>query len=158
MSTEQQTILDIDALMDADMGSVETLPEYVNLAKGVYRLKCTKAETYKREAKGDKGASAGFRVTYELLDTKECEEPPFPNGSLCSTSFTANEMGLKMFKRHAMGLLNVTSLDGVKLNEVLESMVGAEVDTVITLRTSTGDNGKVYENTNYRFLHDSPAA
>lgn len=157
MSDNKTTILDIDSIMDMDMGKVETLPDYVNLSKGVYVLKCTKAETVKYPAKGDKPASAGFRIQYELMDTKETNELPFPNGSLVSEGFTLTEDGLKYFKKRAMNLLNVASLEGASLKDVMDSMVGVQATVVVTIRTSEKD-GKQYENSSYRFLHEAPAA
>lgn len=157
-TSTKATILDLDNLMDMDMGKVETMPDYVNLSKGVYVLKCVKAEPYKREAKGDKAASAGLRVVYELVDTKETAELPFPNGSLVSENFTATEMGIQLFKKRAMNLLNVASLDGASLKDVMDSMINVEATAVVTIRTSQSeDKTKTYENANYRFLHETPA-
>jgi len=155
MSDAKNTILDLDSIMDVDMGKVETMPDYVNLSKGVYVLKCTKAEPYKKEAQGEKAARAGFRITYELVDTKECEDLAFPNGSLISENFTATEQGLQFFKKRAMNLLNVSSLDGASLKDVLDSMIGVEATAVVTIRKTKAENGNEYENASYRFLHES---
>lgn len=152
------TILDLDNIMDMDMGAVEAAPDFANLSKGVYRLRCIKAETYKREAKGDKAARAGFRITHELVDTKESEELAYPNGSLVSENFQATEDGLKYFKKRAMNMLNVKSLDGASLKDVLDSLIGVEADTVVTVRkTQSEDGSKTYENASYRSLHSEPA-
>lgn len=161
-TTTDTTILDIDALLDADMDNVETLPEYVTPSKGKYRLKVEKAEISQKDVK-DKTTGATEKrtnlvATYAIQQTVESEDPPFPDGSLFTERWTASEDGLKFFKQRAMGILNIRSCEGAKLRELLDSLTGVEFDAVVTIRQSPGKDGKVYENIQIRALHAEPAA
>jgi len=151
-------ILDLDALFDTDMGSVETLPDYVNPSKGLYVLKVTDAGVKERKDKeGNK--TNGLFITYSITETKESEEAPFPNGSLFSDRYQATEEGLKYFKAQAMKLLNVPDLDGIKMRDVFDGLkeVG-DFSAAITTRKTAGPDGKVYDNFSVRPLHDEPKA
>lgn len=161
MSIENATILDLDALLDADMDAVETAPEYVTPSRGLYRLAVKEAGIASREKKdattGATTKTNRLRVIYSIVATTQSEEPPFPNGSLFQEGWNADEKGLPYFKRQAMNILNVKSLEGAKLRDVFEGLTGVEFDAAITLNVSES-NGKTYTNINVRPLHSEPAA
>lgn len=148
-------ILDLDALLDTDMGQVATLPDYVTPSKGLYRLKITEAGTKKRKDK-EGNEVVGLSITYAIIETKESEEAPFPNGSMFSDRFQATEEGIEYFKKQAMKILNVPDLDGVKMREVFDGLTNTEFDCAITTRKTKAADGKEYENINVRPLHEDP--
>ena len=161
MSETTNSILDLDSFLDEDMGAVETLPEYITPAPGVYllRVKEAKIQQAKPAKQGEEQKSPRMRITYEIVSTIQIEgnEPPFPDGSLFTEGFQATEDGKKFFKRRAMSLLNVSDLAGAKLREVMDTLAGTEVKAVVTISKSQGDNGKTYENINIRAVHETPA-
>lgn len=158
-TTTNTTILDLDSLLDQDMGAVETMPDFVAPAAGVYalRVKEAKIQEAKKPKAGEEQKAARLRITYEIMDTIQIEgtEPPFPNGSLFSEGFQATEDGLKFFKKRAMNLLNVADLTGAKLRDIFETLAGVEVKGVVTIKKTKGDDGKEYENLNIRAVHES---
>jgi len=158
MSDNKAQILDLDALLDTDMGAVVTLPDYITPSKGLYRLKVTEAGIKERKDK-DGNKTANLIIVYSIVETKECDEAPFPNGSLFSDRFQATEEGLTYFKKQAMKIMNEPSLDGVKMRDVFDGLVGMEFDCAITVRkTKDAASGKEYENISVRPLHANPAA
>lgn len=157
MSEKNVTILDLDALLDTEMDKVETLPDYVKPGRSLLQLKIKEAGTKERKDK-DGNKAVNLNIVYEIQETLESDEPPFPNGSLFSDRFQASEDGIKFFKKQAMAILNVKDMEGVKLRDVFEGLVGTEFKAAITVRTTTGADGKAYENLNIRPLHEAPAS
>lgn len=154
------TLLDLDALMDTPLDSVESIPDYINPPAGNYVLTVTKAEIEKYDVKedGKKTGTQGNRIkiTYGVVKTEEvvAGELPVPEGTLFTESFQGTEEGLKYCKKACANILGVKEFDGAKLGEILEGTVGTEFRARITVRTSTiGD--KQYENLQIRAL---PAA
>lgn len=154
------TILDLDAMMDQDMGSVETLPEFVTPSKGLYVLSIKDAgletKDQKNKETGEVEKKSRFRILWEIVSSKETEEPPFPDGSLFQTSYQATDEGLKFFKRDAMKFLNVKDLTGAKLRDVfdgLKEIKGMNAAITVTQTESSTKPGTVYTNINIRALH-----
>ncbi len=159
MSEKNVTILDLDALLDMEMDKVETLPDYVTPGKSLLLLKPKEAGTKERKDK-DGNKVMTLQIVYEIQDTLESDEPPFPNGSLFSDRFQASEDGIKFFKKQAMAILNVKDLDGAKMRDVFDGLVDAEpFKAAITVRTAKdATTGKEYTNISVRPLHEKPAA
>ena len=160
------TILDLDAMMDIEMDKVETLPDYVTPPAGNYVLEVKKAEIAKTDAmpaKGDKPAKpAGskIRIQYaieEVLEVAGNELPP-STGSMFSEQFTGTEDGVKFFKRQAMNILNVKDLTGAKMKDVLDGLTGAKFKAKISIEKTKGDGDKVYENVRVRPVQEEQAA
>lgn len=165
------SLLDMDALLDQDMGSVEDIPDYVEPPAGHYNLgiASAEAETYTqkaREATATEAAKAAkecgrIRVTYRVNSTKEVEgdESPVPDGSLFSETFMLTEQGLGFFKKTAKKILKVEEMEGVNVRELLSELATVEnFDAMITIRTSDKPGGGVYTNTNVRpVVEDEPA-
>lgn len=149
------TILDLDAMMDMDMGEVETKPDYITPAAGTYILDIVKAEITKPKAKeGKEEKPPRIVITYAIAETLECDDEPFPNGSMFSEGFQATEDGLGYFKKQAGKLLNVSDMTGAKLRDILDGLQEVKgVKAIITIRKSKGDNGQEYENVNIRPVH-----
>ena len=145
------SILDLDSVLDQDMGGVADVPDFVEPPAGLYDLGITKAaaEEYKNK-EGEKGAR--IRITYKVNATKEVEgeELPVPDGSLFSETFQLNEQGLEFFKRTAKNILQVEDMTGVSVRELLTELAGIEsFEAKLTVRMSES-NGKTYRNTNVR--------
>ena len=154
------TLLDLDALMDANLDNVETIPDYINPPAGNYVLtvKEAKIEKYDVKEDGKKTGAQGNRIkiTYAVVKTEEviAGELPVPDGTLFTESFQGTEEGLKYCKKACANILGVKEFDGAKLGEILEGTVGQEFRARITVRVSSvGD--KNYENIQIRAL---PAA
>lgn len=151
-----ETLLDLDALLDTNLDNVETVPDYVTPGKSILALKIKSAEIKKGKNKEQKDVT-NIIITYEIADTIESDEPPFPNGSLFSERFAATEDGLKYFKKQALKILNVADAGGATLREIMDGLAGVEFKAAITQRVSES-NGKSYTHINVRPLHDEPAA
>jgi hypothetical protein len=160
VTNKAPTILDLDALMDLEMDSVETLPDYVTPAPGVYMLKVDAAGIKENKANPakNKEASNQLQITYSIMETLECSDnQPFPNGSMFNDRFQATEDGLTYFKKQAMKILNVTDMTGAKLRDIFETLTGVEFKAVVTHRTTQGADGKEYVNISVRPVHEAPA-
>lgn len=153
------TILDLDEMMDMDMDAVETLPDYVTPGKSLLILGIAEVEVKKGKNKEGEEKSS-IVITYEIKDTVESEEPAFPNGSRFTERFTGTEDGIKYFKKQAMKILNVKSLEGAKMRDVMDGLKSLEAfKAAITTRTTKDDaTGKEYTNINIRPLHETPAS
>lgn len=153
-----KTILDLDSILDTDMGKVETLPDYVTPAPGTYALKVEDAGVKERKGKEGKEDTLQLVIEYSISETIESAEPPFPNGSRFTERFTATEDGMAYFKKQAMKILNTKEMDGVKMREIFDGLKGTEFGAVITHRISKGADGKDYTNVNIRPVHEAPAS
>lgn len=152
------TILDLESILDTNMEAVETLPDYVTPGKSILDIKVHDTEIKKSIDKETGADKRAIVLTYEIIATVESEEPAFPDGSRFTERFQATEDGLKYFKKQAMKLLNVSDLTGATLRDILEGLKGTEVRVAVTQRTAKGKDGKDYTNINIRPLHDNPAA
>ena len=144
------TILDLDAMMDVSMDSVETVPDFVMPPPGLYILDVKECK-FEQIDKADKAKGSRIRITYVIGDTVEVanSEQPVPNGSLFSESFQGTEDGLKYFKKSAMNILGVTSFEGASLGDVVSNLAGTQFKAKLSIRKSSKD-GKVYENLSIR--------
>lgn len=156
------TVLDLDALLESTLDNVEDVPDYVTPPTGAYALRCEdcKIETYKSKKKGEENKElTRLRVTHAIratIELKDSKEAPVADGSLFSETFMANEDGLKYFKKQAKAILNVEDLNGVPLRDVISSLLTAEYDAKISIRTTKGDDGSIFENVQVRIV--PPAA
>lgn len=129
------TILDLDALMDESLDGVAEAPDFVTPSDGTYNLKVEKAEIAKYT---NKDGVEGSRISlqYSIVSTEEVADgqPVVADGSIFSESFTGTQQGLSFFKRQARKLLNVENIDGVALREILASLQNLEFRAVITSR------------------------
>lgn len=148
------TILDLDALMDMDLGSVETLPDFVSPAAGSYVLSISDVGI-KQPKESEKDKASRIVLTYKIEETVECTEAPFPNGSLFTESFQGTDEGVKYFKKQAMKLL-ASDVEGAKMREVMEGLkeMGPFKAVITTRTTKDATTGKEYTNINVRPIHD----
>jgi hypothetical protein len=136
-------------MMDTNMDTVETMPDFVMPPAGLYILN-VKSCAVEQADKKDKTKGSRIRITYTVAATIEvANEQPVPDGSLFSEAFTGTEDGIKFFKKSAMNILGVTSFEGASLGDVVNNLAGTEFKAKITIRKSSKD-GKVYENVQVR--------
>lgn len=165
--TVSATLLDLDALMDAEMDKVETLPDYVTPPEGAYMLSVVEAkiEPFDMKAKPAEGGQPAraaqkgnrIRITYKVEKTMETSDLPVRDGSLFSDSFMGTEDGLKFFKKQAMNILNVTDLSGARLKDILDGLKDVAFKAKITIRRSPDGKGGQYENVQVRPVHEAAA-
>lgn len=122
--SELNTVLDMDSILDMTLDSVKDVPDYVNPPSGAYTLSIEDAKfEIKKNKEGEKVGR--FSVTYKVEETIELasdKELPVADGSLFSESFTYTEDGIAYLKKQAKKLLNVDSVDGVSLRDLLDSL------------------------------------
>ena len=152
------TLLDLDALMDTKMDSVETMPDYMNPPAGNYILTCVEAKIEKYDVKENqvKTGVQGNRIklTYRVDVTEEVAagELPVPDGTLFTEGFQGTEEGLKYCKKACSNILGIKEFEGASLGEILDGVKNVAFHARITIRKSEGEGGKVYENLNIRAL------
>lgn len=150
------TILDIDSLLDSNLASTEDVPDFVTPPAGSYMLSIKEAKTEKFESKPKDGKPAikGLRlkVFYVVDQTIDTKELPVADGSLFSESWMANEDGLKYFKKQAKAILNVKDLGDTSIRDILEGLSGVQFKAAISIRKS-GE----FENVQVRPVHETPA-
>lgn len=151
------TLLDLDALLDTELDSVETIPDFINPPPGNYVLSVKDAKIEKFDVKedGNKTGAQGnrIRITYAVDQTEDLEagELPVPDGSLFSEAFQGTEEGLKYCKKACMAILNVKDFESAKLREILDAVKGTQFKARITTRVSTS-GGRNYENIQIRAI------
>lgn len=152
MSKENQTILDLDTLLDSTLDTVVDLPDYLNPPTGNYVLSVIEAEIKQgKPAEGkEKAKPARIVLTYRVDQTVETEGMPVPDGTLFTEGFQGTEEGLGYFKKQAKKLLNIEDLNGVSIRDLLESLKDVQTfDAVLTNKVSKVGE-KEYENVNVR--------
>ena len=148
------TILDLDALMDTAMDSVETLPDFVSPPPGIYALSVTNAEIKKPK---EASKASLIQLTYKIDEVIETQvgELPVQAGSMFSERFQGTEDGLKFFKKAVMNILGESEFGDAKLRDLLEGVVGAGFKARITVRKSKNDDGKEFENIQIRAIKEA---
>lgn len=151
------TILDIDALLDSNLKDVENVPDFVNPPAGEYDLGVAKSaiEKFESKAKDGKPAQKGLRIRigYKVNETIDTKEAPVADGSMFSETFMANEDGLKYFKKQAGKILNVKDFGDTSIRDIIDALNATEsFKAKITIRKS-GD----FENAQVQPIHATPA-
>lgn len=122
--SELNTVLDMDSILDMTLDGVKDVPDFVNPPSGAYILSIGDAKFEIKKNK-DNEKVGRFTVTYKVEQTIELasdKELPVADGSLFSESFTYTEDGIAYLKKQAKKLLNVDSVDGVSLRDLLDSL------------------------------------
>lgn len=144
----ENTILDLDALLNSSLDNVADVPDYLNPPTGSYTLSVVEAEIKAgKPAEGKTPAKAArIVVTYRVDQTKETEGIPVPDGTLFTEGFQGTEKGLEFFKKQSKKLLNVEDLNGVTIADILGSLKEVQnFDAMVTLKKD-----EQYENVNVR--------
>jgi hypothetical protein len=153
------TILDLDALLETNMDNVETLPDFVNPPAGVYMLKVEAAEVekYKNKEQKDQARLKIRYVTQSTIELADSKELPVKDGSLFSESFMATEEGIKYFKRQALNIMNVDDAAGATLKDLMQGLIGTEFKAKISIRRTPNPAGGTYENVQVRPVWEAAA-
>lgn len=159
VSKPKATILDLDALMDTKLSTVETLPDYMNPPPGIFLFTVKEVGTKKYKLKDENKKETGeeahrISITYTIDETVQCDEITVPNGTLFTESFQATEEGLKYFKKRAMGVLNEADFGDASLGDIFAAMASVQFKARVTIRKSKGDNGAIYENVQLQAIHE----
>lgn len=159
------TLLDLDAMMDVNLGAVEAAPEFVTPETGNYRLKLVRCSTTKREARDPDAAvaegkpAAWLRANfdYEITAVHAIADPeklPVKVGSLFREDFNLTEQGLPYFKARVIDFVVLkggeeADADTLGIRDVLNQFPEMEIefDCTITQTETTMDNGNKWINT-----------
>lgn len=151
-----QENLDLGAMMDATLDNIPDAPDFITPPPGIYTLgvKDCKVETYKPKAGGE---AQRIRILYTVEATEEvaANEVPVPDGSMFSETFMATQQGLSYFKSRVKAIMNVDSLAGSSLRDMMESIKGTTFDARITIKKTSNPNGGEYENVQIRVIPPS---
>lgn len=155
MENANETVLDMDAILDKTMDSVADVPDYITPATGNYILAVAAAELKKGlPAKdGKEATSPRLTITYRIEEVLEVEGSALPpaTGSLFTEGFQTTEQGLEYFKKQAKKVLNVDNLDGVSVRDLLSTLPEVAPFTAAVKTTKKGQ----YENTRINPVHEA---
>lgn len=141
-----ETLLDIGAMMGETLDTVEDAAEFTNPPAGEYRLSVVSA----KPGKLSKSGNATMQITYAVVETKSTAsgEQPVPNGTMFSERFQWTEQGKPFFKSRIKSIMGVEDVSGVTIGDMLASATGAEFDARITIKKDPKKDapGEFYEN------------
>jgi len=153
MNNANQTLLNLDDMLNETLDNVPDAPDFSNPPAGEYTIsvKDAKVESYKPKAGGD---ARRVRITYTVAETKSVADngQPVPDGSMFSETFMATEQGMSYFKARVKGILNVSDLAGVILGDMFSSIKGVIFDARITIKKTPNPAGGEYENVQIRVI------
>lgn len=156
---EQQTILDLDNMINESLDSIPDAPDFTNPPAGEYRLLCKDAIVDKYETTKEPGIQKQrLKITYSIIETisTATNEQPVPDGFLFTETFMATEKGLSYFKKRIKDVMNVSDTTGVSLGDMMNSVKGMEFKARITIKKSPNPNdpNNPYENTQIRVVQE----
>lgn len=143
--------LDLGTMLDETLDLIPDAPEYVTPPAGEYRLSVKDCKIEKYETKSGKSGER-IRIIYSIETTYSTadNEQPVPDGSMFSETFTRE--GLSYFKTRVKNILNVSTINGVSLRDVMDTIKGATFDARITIKRIPNPNGGEYENVQIRVI------
>lgn len=150
----ENTILDLDSMLNDNLDAVPDAPDYMNPPAGEYRLQVKDCAVDKYETKKEPGVQKQrLKFTYSVMETISVagNEPPCPDGTLFTETFMATEQGLSFFKKRIKDIMGATDVQGVTLGDMMSSVKGSEFTARITIKKSNV-NGTDYENVHIRVV------
>ena len=149
--------LDLAGMMDETLDNIAEAPDYINPPSGSYTLSVKDCVTESYTNKKLKVQCQRIRVTYSVLATLELsksDEQPVPDGSMFSETFTGTAQGLGYFKKSSKAIMNVSTLDGVPLRDIISSIKGSAFDAILTVKQTPkeGSTTEFYENVSMRVV------
>lgn len=150
----ENTILDLDSMLNENLDAVPDAPEFMNPPAGEYRLSVKDCAVDKYETKKEPGVpKQRLKITYSVVETISVagNEPPCPDGTLFTETFVATEQGLSFFKKRIKDVMGATDVQGVTLGDMMSSVKGTEFLARITIKKSNV-NGTDYENIQIRVV------
>lgn len=111
-------------LLDTDLDSIPTLPDFVNPPTGFYSVKVVDIKTKEEDDNASIQFNLAINGTYELA--RAGNEIPVP-GSMFTVRFRANDVDQIAWLKKAVAPLSEAW--GIKkLSEVMEKMLGLDLD------------------------------
>ncbi len=163
MGKAENTILDLEAMANESLDSIQEAPDYSNPPPGEYVLDVKDAAIDKYTSKDEPGVQKQrIKITYAVAETVQLAgtEPPVPDGTLFTETFMATEQGLSFFKKRIRELMNAESVDGVSLSDMMNSVKGQQVKARLSIKLSpkpANKGGGNYENLQIRILQPQAA-
>lgn len=146
-------VLDLETMANETLDSIEEAADFQNPPAGEYSIQVddAKIDKYKNKEGEEKQR---IKITYSVLETISLasDEPPVPNGTLFTETFTATEQGLSFFKKRAREVMDVSDTAGVTLGDMMSSIKGAAVHCRISIKKSPKPGGGEYENVQIRIV------
>lgn len=150
------TILDLDAMLNETLDEVPEAAGYDNPPAGEYSLMLKEAAVDKYTNKDGEDCQR-VKITYEVAETLSTagDEQPVPNGTLFTETFQATQQGLGFFKKRIKEVLDVNSVEGVTLADMMNSAKGTLFNARISIKkTAKKDgSGEFWENLNIKVVH-----
>jgi len=148
------TILDLDAMMNDTLDDIPDAPDFVTPPAGEYRLvvKDATSEKYQTKAEPDVDKQR-LKITYSIMQTISTanNESPVPDGSIFTETFMATQQGLSFFKKRIKEVMGASDVAGVTMRDMMSSVKGSEFNARLSIKKSTS-NGKDYENIQLRVI------
>lgn len=147
----KNTILDLNAMLNESLDSIPEAAGYENPPAGEYSLTLKDAAVDSYISK-DGTSGQRVKITYEVAATHATAsgEQPVPNGTLFTETFQGTAQGLGFFKKRIKEVLNVESVEGVTLADMMNSAKGATFDARISIKKTAKKDapGEFWENLN----------
>ena len=151
----EATSLDLEAITDDVLDGIAEAPDYVTPPAGEYSLSVNDAVIDKYTDKEQKSKQR-LKITYSINETLALadKEPPVPNGSIFTETFTATEQGVSFFKKRVKEITGADDLTGVGgIPGMLDAIKGALFDCRLTIKKSAKPDGTgFYENVQLRII------
>lgn len=150
----ENTILDLDNMLNDSLDAIPDAPDYANPPAGEYRLSVKDCAVDKYETKKEPGVQKQrMKITYSVVETVStaANEQPVPDGSMFNETFMATEQGLSYFKKRIKEIMGASDVAGVTLGDMMSSVKGQEFMARITIKKTTS-NGQEYENIQIRVV------
>lgn len=153
--TTENTILDLGDMMNETLDTIPEAPDFITPPAGEYVLEVKDCVIDKYKTKDEPDTiKQRLKITYSVVDTISVadNEPPVPNESLFTETFTATEQGLGFFKKRVKELMAVDNVAGVSLGEMMDSIKGTQFKCRLTIKKSPNPKGGEYQNIQIRIL------
>ena len=149
------TILDLDSMMNDSLDNIPDAPDYVQPPNGEYNLNVKDCAVDKYETKKEPGVQKQrLKITYSISQTLSTlnNEPPVPDGSIFTENFMATEQGLSFFKKRIKEIMGASDVAGVSLGDMMNSVKGMDFSARVSIKKTKGSDGTEYENIQLRVL------
>lgn len=153
--TQGNTILDLNSMLNESLDSIPEAAGYENPPAGEYALILKDAAVDSYTSK-DGTPTDRLKLTYEVAATHSTAsgEQPVPNGTLFTETFQGTIQGVGFFKKRIKEVLNVESVEGVTLADMMNSAKGAAFDARISIKKTAKKDapGEFWENLNIKVV------
>ena len=156
MSANENVMLDLEALANETLDSIQEAPDFVTPPAGEYSLSVKDCAIDKYKTKEGE-AKQRMKITYSIVSTLSLsvDEPPVPNDSIFTETFMATEQGLGYFKKRIREIMNADDVTGVTLGDMMNSVKGVQFNCRLTIKKSPNPKGGEYENIQLRIIREA---